>query len=255
MSILKKAFVIGLIALLICIAFTTSINANSIKIPDEEVELKTKENNPYIYDIFLFGKVSNVRKGGYTPAYWFHIDKVMTIGNQIPKVQWLEDCNGHMLSMDFRGFVFKNIILGKVSEIYIEKCSEKEEEKLYPPWGQLIVNVKEIYGTLENPRYRPLQNVTVIFKLSMFGFYYSHYRTLYTDETGKNGVWTPPGLAYKVIISKEGYHAYECKPFKKGIRPGEEYVQVYFTMAEDGSPFTKDIKPSFKPNNIGGVYE
>jgi hypothetical protein len=74
---------------------------------------------PYIHDIFLFGKVSNVRMGGYTPPYWFHIDKVIIIGKLELKVQWLEDCNGHMLSMDFRGFVLKNLIIGKISELLI----------------------------------------------------------------------------------------------------------------------------------------
>ena len=118
-SIMKKGLVIGLVTLLACITFTTCINANNIKILDEEVELKTKENDPYIYDIFLFGKISNVHRGGYTPAYWFHIDRVMTIGKQDPKVQWLDDCNGHILSMNFRGFVFKNIIIGRTSELLI----------------------------------------------------------------------------------------------------------------------------------------
>ena len=122
---MKKSLVIGLVALLICITFAPIINANLDKISDEnlqifkKVESKTKEITPYLHDLFLFGRVSNVRRGGYTPAYWFHIDKVMTYGNQNPKVQCIEDCEAHMLSMDFRGFVFKNIIIGLVSELLI----------------------------------------------------------------------------------------------------------------------------------------
>jgi hypothetical protein len=73
----------------------------------------------YIYDIFIFGKVSNVRMGGYTPSYWFHIDQVITIGNQDPKIQLIENREGFMLSMDFYGFVFKNIIIGKASSLLI----------------------------------------------------------------------------------------------------------------------------------------
>lgn len=118
-SIMKKGLVIGLVTLLACITFTTCVNANNIKISDGEIELKTKEITPYIYDIFLFGKISNVRRGGYTSAYWFHIHRVMTIGRQDPKIQLFEDCNAHMLSMNFRGFVFKNIIIGGISELLI----------------------------------------------------------------------------------------------------------------------------------------
>jgi hypothetical protein len=116
-----KGLVICLVFLLVCLIFTTGINAKNIKITNEKVELKTKEINPYIYDIFLFGKVSDVRMGGFTPAYWFHIDKVITIGKQNPRVQWFENCNGHMLSMNFYGFVFKNIVIGRTSELLIYK--------------------------------------------------------------------------------------------------------------------------------------
>jgi hypothetical protein len=122
---MKKALVIGLVAILICIASAPIINANLNIISNEnpqifkKVESKTKEITPYLHDLFLFGRISNVRRGGYTPAYWFHIDKVMTYGNQDPKLQYIEDCEAHMLSMDFRGFVFKNIIIGRVSELLI----------------------------------------------------------------------------------------------------------------------------------------
>ena len=120
-SLVKKSLAVGVIVLFLGLAFAPSINANINNDEiDEKVESKTKDITPYLCDLFLFGKVSNVRRGGYTPAYWFHIDKVITYGNQDPKMQWIEDCEGHMLSMDFRGFIFRgSIIIGKVSSLYI----------------------------------------------------------------------------------------------------------------------------------------
>lgn len=122
---MNKILVIGILAIIISIAFAPCINANIDKASDEDikiykkVESKTNHITPYIYDIFIFGKVSNVRMGGFTPSYWFHIDKVMTYGNQQPRVIWIEDREGFMLSMDFIGFVFKNIIIGIVSSLLI----------------------------------------------------------------------------------------------------------------------------------------
>ena len=102
------------------------------------------------------------------------------------------------------------------------------------------VHVEEIYGTIEDPQYRPLPNVTVEIKIWDLIYWYLLWKGT-TDESGKTeDVHTVWGLSHKVMVSKEDYHTYKCRPVYGFItEPGVFLYEVYFTMAEDGSPFNE----------------
>lgn len=104
------------------------------------------------------------------------------------------------------------------------------------------VHVKEIYGTVENPEYRALANVTVEIKLSLYGIMWLFYWNGTTNESGGTITLTDPdGFFHKVKVSKEGYHTYKCLPFTIIFIEWMGVYDVYFTMAEDGSPFVQQI--------------
>ena len=118
----------------------------------------------------------------------------------------------------------------------------------------LRVYVKEIYGTLDNPQYRPLANVTVLVNSSIFCIIWQFHWSGKTNESGTTGgIYVAP-IYFMVTVSKDGYHTYKCKPFKIvfiDVLP-YGYVDVYFTMAENGSPFVKQISQSKQQSNSQG---
>jgi len=113
-------------------------------------------------------------------------------------------------------------------------------------WGvsDILVTVKEVFGTVDNPQYRNLPGVKVIIRASFSGiFYLFPFSRGRTDGYGEYGVgWNNAllraGLYDKVIISKIGYHTYKCKSYQTFTTPGGYCQFVYFTMAKNGSPFT-----------------
>ena len=119
------------------------------------------------------------------------------------------------------------------------QVSESREILLYA-W--IKVHVKEIYGTVENPKYRALANVTVKIKWSLCGIIWLSYWNGTTNESGMTITETDPGgLFHKVKVSKEGYHTYKCLPFTILLIAEMGVYDVYFTMAKDGSPFVQQI--------------
>jgi hypothetical protein len=119
------------------------------------------------------------------------------------------------------------------------KESGNTEELVFP---FMDIHVEEIYGTLENPQYRPLPDVTVESKDSLFGFIWSfHWRGI-THENGATGdIMIINSIMYKITVSKEGYHTYKCSSTQILKTTDLWHYDVYFTMAEDGSPFTQHI--------------
>jgi hypothetical protein len=108
----------------------------------------------------------------------------------------------------------------------------------------MVVHVKEIYGTVDDPQYRPLANVTVEIK-TVFPFWRGK-----TDESGTTAeVIVSHSIKYKVMVSKDGYHTYGCLPYEI-VKTTDTWTSdirrydVYFTMAEDGSPFVQQISQS-----------
>lgn len=83
------------------------------------IETQKSHITPYINDMFLFGKISHLRSGGYTGAYWFHIDNVVTIGDQEPRIQWIQNKEAWVLCRDFLGMLRKNIVCGIGSDMLI----------------------------------------------------------------------------------------------------------------------------------------
>ena len=71
---MKKYLVIGFTAIYFITILAPCIDADFFNIPKKDIEnFKIEVNNdkiePYKNNILIFGKVSNVRRGGYTPAY------------------------------------------------------------------------------------------------------------------------------------------------------------------------------------------
>jgi len=104
------------------------------------------------------------------------------------------------------------------------------------------IHVEEIYGTLENPQYRPLPDVTVESKYSLFGIIWLfHWRGI-THENGATGdIMIENSIMYKITVSKDGYHTYKCSSTQILKTSDLWHYDVYFTMAKDGSPFTQHI--------------
>jgi len=102
----------------------------------------------------------------------------------------------------------------------------------------MVVHVEEIYGTVDEPEYRPLANVTVMVRNSLFGIYWEYTWTGTTGEDGNTPIiWISSFIKYCVAISKDGYHTYKCKSSKIVSVLGDWAIDVNFTMAQDGSPF------------------
>ncbi|KYK19981.1 hypothetical protein AYK24_04530 [Thermoplasmatales archaeon SG8-52-4] len=115
------------------------------------------------------------------------------------------------------------------------------------------VNVEEIYGTIDNPKYKPLPNVSVEIESSIFGIFWNFVWSGKTDEIGTTGdvVVSAAGLYYKITVSKDQYHTYKCNPeLVIFIESGVFNFEEYFTMAEDGSPFQK-----YANQNICNLYD
>lgn len=129
------------------------------------------------------------------------------------------------------------------SQKQLENRESENLEKLQSP--VIVVHVREIYGTLDNPQYRPLANVKV--KISDGGLFWMNlYWSGTTDENGTTKeIKVIRGFCYKVFVSKYGYHAYKSPSWDViGIDEGIKIYDVYFTMAENGSPFVKQITQS-----------
>lgn len=128
--------------------------------------------------------------------------------------------------------------------------SRESENKETPINPVMVVHVKEIYGTVDDPQYRPLANVTVELAYSVFGIIWQFLWSGTTNESGTteevmvlNSIW------FKVTVSKDGYHAYGISPSKKVRTTNLLKYDVYFTMAEDGSPFVQQISSQSSQQN------
>jgi hypothetical protein len=134
------------------------------------------------------------------------------------------------------------------SQKQLESRESKNLEKLQ--FWYLIVHVKEIYGTVDDPQYRPLANVTVEIKDSIFGIIWEFFWNGTTNENGEIVIDIINALLYKVTISKDGYHTYKCRP-SQIVMTGDQFeYHVYFTMAENGSPFTKQSSQSSQQQKL-----
>jgi parallel beta-helix repeat protein len=131
----------------------------------------------------------------------------------------------------------------------MERQKSENKEKLQ--FWFLKVHVKEIYGTVDDPQYRPLANVTVELTDSIYGIIWHFDWNGTTDESGETEwIMIFPSVIYKVTVSKDGFHTYKCRPFTIfAIEDQPDYVDVYFTMAEDGSPFIQPISQSNLQSN------
>jgi hypothetical protein len=106
----------------------------------------------------------------------------------------------------------------------------------------MVIHVREIYGTVDEPQYRPLANVSVSVKDSLFGIFWEYTWSGVTNGSGNTPIiWISSFIKYRVSILKVGYHTYKCKSVKKVKVFGDWAIDVNFTMAEDGSPFIKQI--------------
>ncbi|HWR26932.1 MAG TPA: carboxypeptidase-like regulatory domain-containing protein [Candidatus Thermoplasmatota archaeon] len=120
------------------------------------------------------------------------------------------------------------------------KQDSDAEELLQIPY--MIVHVKEIYGTVDEPQYRPLANVTVRVRDSLFGIFWEYTWSGTTGESGSTPIiWITNSIKYWVTILKDGYHTYGCSSSKIIFALDQWTIDVDFTMAEDGSPFIKQI--------------
>lgn len=120
--------------------------------------------------------------------------------------------------------------------------------------GALTVHVNEIFGTIDNPQFRPLEGVLVKVKLLPFGSFCFPFCRGITNSDGWFCIawqgWMPFPLWIDptyTIVSKSGFHAYGSKPYKVNPQLGCWFIDVYFTMAADGSPFTKQSSHSEEP--------
>lgn len=135
----------------------------------------------------------------------------------------------------------------------------KLSEMIFPV---MVVHVNEIYGTVDDPQYRPLDNATIEIKCTYLGLIWFSYWSGTTDKygtteqvaipdrDGNNGeIWIPSPTMHKVTVSKDGYHTYGSLPFKIVKKPNQGRCDVNFTMAEDGSPFVKQISQGSQQSN------
>ena len=68
----------------------------------------------------LIGKISNKTFiHGYTPSYRFHIDLVLTLGNQKPFFQIIRECDAWIACPLFNGFLTEFFILGIAQDVFI----------------------------------------------------------------------------------------------------------------------------------------
>jgi len=126
--------------------------------------------------------------------------------------------------------------------------SEKDAQNSKPLYGcgALIVHVKEIFGTIDDPQFRPLADVLVKVKMQPFGSFFFPWCGGITDSDGDFVIawqgWMPFPLWIDptyTIVSKGGYHAYGSKPYKINPQLGTWFINIDFIMAANGSPFTK----------------
>ena len=128
--------------------------------------------------------------------------------------------------------------------------------------GGVDIYVNEIYGSLINPQYRPLVNVTVTMwnawgYLDLIGFlmiiliskaaiilpeqmgvWFINYLAMDTKFTSGSG-WARAdshgiGSLWLFNIAKDGYYSYRDPSFKIGSGGGGVWTEVHFTMAEKG---------------------
>jgi hypothetical protein len=102
----------------------------------------------------------------------------------------------------------------------------------------IFTHVTELYGTPDEPQYRPLPGVTV--KIKRVPFFWNIWRGL-TDETGTTEkAKVSPVSSYKVIVSKNNYLVYGSISHSivhTHITPYTHHVN--FTMVKDDSPFVQ----------------
>jgi len=125
------------------------------------------------------------------------------------------------------------------------KKTLSNDEENDPLWGKgaIKASVKEIYGTEDNPQYRPLSGV----KVSALGILFSH--GIGTGITGENGIGYVnnlfPGL-YVVKASKEGY----TKQIRMALVNSGGFASVIITLAEKGSVWDQETT---RTKNVGNL--
>jgi hypothetical protein len=125
-----------------------------------------------------------------------------------------------------------------LSKKQLESKESENLEKLQFP--VVVVHITEIYGTLDDPQRRPLANVKV--KITEFPQWRAYWRGTTTENGTTEEIKVERGFLYFVYVSKYGYHVYGYPSHKTvGIDEGIKTYDVYFLMAENGSPFTKQI--------------
>ena len=139
-----------------------------------------------------------------------------------------------------------------LSQKQLENRESENLEKLQFP--VIVVHIREIYGTLDDPQNRPLANVKVkIREIPHLMAYWSGT----TDENGTTEeIKVERGFVYQVIVSKYGYHVNKYPSWDTiGIDEGIKIYDSYFIMAENGSPFVKQISQSKQQSNIQEVQQ
>ncbi len=162
-------------------------------------------------------------------------------------------------------FIVSSLVLSGIGMSTVMSCltlssqkqlvSQESENKLKLIFVCIETHVTEIYGTVEEPQYRPLANVSVEIESSIFYIFWVHEWSGTTNESGTI-ISCPLGefMSYKVTATKDGYHTYGCLPFEIFyVEMG--HFHVYFTMAEDGSPFTQQISQNTQQSNPSSISQ
>jgi hypothetical protein len=133
--------------------------------------------------------------------------------------------------------------------------SQESKNKVKLIFVSIQTHVIEIYGTVEEPQFKPLADVSVEIESSIFGIFWVYEWSGTTNESGTIiSCSLGEFMSYKVTIAKDGYHTYECLPFEiLYVEMG--HFHVYFTMAEDGSPFTQQISQNAQQSNPSSISQ
>ena len=155
----------------------------------------------------------------------------------------------------------KNIfIIGKVVFLIVIICSSSivatdngeilsNNKENDPCLGVLVVTLQEIYGTKDNPQYRPLADVTVTARCLDIS------KTKAQDMTGEKGYCVLGGLRpglYMVNAKKDGYIDVSSgvKQCRMIIVNAGYTTYVKFTLAENGSPWDQQTTQTKEPDKL-----
>ncbi|UCF12774.1 MAG: hypothetical protein JSW06_00565 [Thermoplasmatales archaeon] len=120
---MEKRILLGSIIAVAILLFPTSIASGIDETRPENIifvnNLKIKPLQSF-YRILLIGKISNKTFiHGWTPSYRFHIDLVLTLGNQKPFFQIIRECDAWIACPLFNGFLTEFFILGIAQDVFI----------------------------------------------------------------------------------------------------------------------------------------